>query len=157
MHVFVGHHCAAAIPSFLADDVNTLCIEGIGCSHDSSDVQIVLPILDRNMKRMSVSVEVSDDCLVRPIAIPITHISAITVFKKFGIKPWIIRPRSGKGTNSDFAIFTFDELITIMRIAHRRLPTKQSGTARIIEQVPRKCTSRGFTLGVMTPTRLPKN
>lgn len=118
MHVLVGHHRSSAIPSLLADDVHTFGIESVRGSNDGADIQIVLPVLDRNMKRVAASVEVSNDRFVRPIPITIADIAAITVFEEFGVESPIVWPWQGMRTNPDLAIFTFDELITVVRGAH---------------------------------------
>ena len=60
---------------------------------------------------MSTCVEVGDDCFVRPVAIRVSHISAVAVLKQFGIKSRVRRPRKWMRADPNLAVLTFDELV----------------------------------------------
>ena len=80
--ISIRHHCAAPIPPLLADDVHRVRKEGVGVSHDRADVEIVLEVLDRDMKTVPSSVEICDDRLSRPVSVLIKDISAIALRKQ---------------------------------------------------------------------------
>ena len=50
--IAVGDHCSSAVPALIADDVDFFGQKRIGRSNNGPDVEIMLPILDRNMKAM---------------------------------------------------------------------------------------------------------
>jgi len=61
--VTVGDHCTASIPALTADDVDFLGHERIGGSNDGADIEIVLEVLDGDVKWVTLRVEVIDDRL----------------------------------------------------------------------------------------------
>ena len=50
MLVAIRNHRTAAIPLPLADNVHSGCQEGVGVANHRTDVEVVLPILDRNVE-----------------------------------------------------------------------------------------------------------
>jgi hypothetical protein len=139
MHVSVSDHRPSTIPTSLADNVHTFGVERVSCPNHGSDIQIVLPILDCDMERMTTHVEISDNRLVRPIAIAIADIATITMFEQFAIKSNVFGPRQGVRTYADLSIFTLDELAVVGIMIHEHSPIEESGPARIVE----KETSKG--------------
>src|SRR5438045_8548947 len=73
--IAVGHHRAPAVPSPPAYDVHLCGEERVGAADDRSDVEVVRPVLDRDMERMPPGVEVSDDRVARPIAIAVDDVA----------------------------------------------------------------------------------
>jgi len=77
--VSVGHHRAATVPPPLADDVHLRGAERVGAADDRADVHVVLPVLDGDVKRMPVLIEVGHDRGHRPVAVAVDDVAAITV------------------------------------------------------------------------------
>jgi hypothetical protein len=75
--VTIGHHCAPAIPPALADDMHLSCEEGVGGAHDTSNVEVVLPVLDCDVKPMTSVIEVSDDRSASPVPVPVDNIAPV--------------------------------------------------------------------------------
>ena len=75
--VAVGNHGASTIPIALADDVNGADIEGVGGANNRTNVEIMLPILNRNLQFMALGVEIGDDCLNFPISVMIKDVAAV--------------------------------------------------------------------------------
>jgi hypothetical protein len=59
--VSIRHHRAPSIPTALADYVYSRHVERVRCAHDGANVQIVLPVLDSDVKRCSLSVQVGNN------------------------------------------------------------------------------------------------
>ena len=89
--VAVRHHRAAAVPFAVADDVHLLGEEGVRSTDDRADVQVVLPVLDRDMERMPLLVEVLDDRLEPPVPVFVHHVAPIAGREQLGIEAWIVR------------------------------------------------------------------
>ena len=104
MHVVVsvGHHCPAAVPTPLPNDVHASGIEGVRIAYDGSDVEIVLPVLDRDMHRSAGFVEVRNDCLASPIAVPVNHVAAIALGEELEVEVIALGPGKGMRADADF-------------------------------------------------------
>ena len=89
MLVLLSHHGTAAIPSTMTHDVHLLGQEGIRRSHNGADIHVVLEVLDRHVEGMSALIQVGDDGLHRPEAIPIDDIARVSVLKQLRIEPRI--------------------------------------------------------------------
>ena len=76
--VTVGDHRAAAVPLPVADDVHLGGEEGVRSPDDRADVQVVLPVLDRDVERVPPPVQVRDDRLERPVAVLVDHVPPVT-------------------------------------------------------------------------------
>ena len=48
--VAIGDHSPAPVPALAPHDVHLGGKEGVGCSHDRTDVEVVLKVFDRNVK-----------------------------------------------------------------------------------------------------------
>ena len=79
--VLVCHHRATSVPIALSDDMDSRDIEGIRRPYDRSDIEIVLPVLDRDMQWSAAGIKISDDLLDLPIAVLIEDVAAISIFK----------------------------------------------------------------------------
>lgn len=104
VQISVGDHRPTAIPSALADDVDTASEEGVGVANDRTDVEVVLPILDGNVEGMLTEIQIGNDRFVRPVTVSIDHISAVTIRQQLGVEVGIIRPRFGQGPDSDLSL-----------------------------------------------------
>ncbi len=91
--ISISDHCTATIPSLASDDVHLLCEEGICGSHDGTNVEVMIEVLDGYVKWMSLRIEISHDCLKSPVPVLIDDISAVTLFEQLGIESFVIRPR----------------------------------------------------------------
>lgn len=125
MHVLIGDHRATTVPPTFAHDVHPGCVECIRGSDDGADVQIMLPILDRHMERVSTRIEIGDDGRIRPVAILITDVAPISVLEEFAIESIVIGPWSWMGTDPDLAILAFDELVEPGLVSHGVSSTEQ--------------------------------
>jgi hypothetical protein len=90
--VAVGDHRAAPVPPPTADDVNRRSEKRIRVPDDSPDVEVMLPVLDRDMERMPAPVEVGNDRRLRPVAIAVDHIATVTRAQQLGVQPRVVRP-----------------------------------------------------------------
>ena len=97
----VGHHRAAPVPAPLADDVHLRGEKGVRISNDRADVEIMLPILDRNVEGMPAPIEVGNDGLTAPVSIAIDHVPAVAVCQKLRIEMGVARPGCRMGTHAD--------------------------------------------------------
>ena len=77
--VAIGHHCTALIPITLSNDVYGADIKCIRCTYDRSNVEIVLPILNRNLQLVSLGIEISNNRGDRPIAIVVEDIASVAI------------------------------------------------------------------------------
>ena len=77
--VAVGDHRAAPVPPPVADDVH-LARPGTRwrCAR-RADVEVVLPVLDRDVEVVPPGVEVGDDRLHRPVAIAVDDVAAVAL------------------------------------------------------------------------------
>lgn len=99
--ISVGDHCTTPVPASLSDDVHAVGKEGVGISHDGSNVEIVLPILDGDVESVAPIVEIGDDRFLGPIAILVDHVAGIAVRQEFGVEMRIIRPGKRMGSNTN--------------------------------------------------------
>ena len=90
--VAVGDHGTAAVPAALADDVHLGGGEGVGGAHDRADVEVVLPVLDRDVEGVAAGVEVGDDRLEPPVAVAVDDVAAVAVLEQLGVVALVGRP-----------------------------------------------------------------
>lgn len=102
--VSIGDHRPSSIPSSLADDVDRVGKKRVCIPHDGPDVEIVLPVLDCNVERMSAGVEVSDNRLTFPVAVLVGHVACIAVREQILVVSTVRRPGFGVGTDTDRAV-----------------------------------------------------
>jgi Thioesterase-like superfamily len=98
--VAVGDHGAAAVPAAAADDVNLRREERVRVAHDRADVEVVLPVLDRDVERVAAGVEVGDDRVPPPVAVAVNDVAAVTGGEQRRIQPGVVRPRLGVGADA---------------------------------------------------------
>jgi len=79
MLVAMSRHCSASIPAALADDMYLIRKEGVGVAYDCADVEVVFPILDRNVEAVASTVEVLDDRIDAPVAEFVDHVSIVAI------------------------------------------------------------------------------
>ena len=94
VEVSVCRHRAPAIPTVRPDDVHGMSEKGVGVADDRTDVEVVLPVLDRHMESVAVAVQVSHDRVDRPVAVPIKYVATVACSEEFGIevrfgRPWL--------------------------------------------------------------------
>jgi len=75
----VGDHGTASVPLATPHDMYAGNIEGIGGTDDGTDVEIVFPVLDGDVQRVSSSVEHGDDGLVFPIPEVVQHVTPVAI------------------------------------------------------------------------------
>ena len=91
--VAIGDHRTATVPAAATDDVHGLGGERVGGAHDRADVEVVLPVLDGDVERMPVPVEVGHDRLEAPVAIAVDDVARVAVLEQLGIITGIVGPR----------------------------------------------------------------
>ena len=77
--VAVGHHRAAPVPPPAPDDVHLAGEERVGGAHDRADVEVVLPVLDRDVEVVPSRVEVGDDGLASPVPVAVDDVAPVAV------------------------------------------------------------------------------
>ena len=90
--VAVGDHRAAPVPAAPADDVHLGGEERVRAAHDRADVHVVLPVLDRDMERMPLPVEVGDDRVHAPVAVLVDDVAGVAVREQFRIEARVVGP-----------------------------------------------------------------
>ena len=91
--VAVGHHRAAPVPPPVADDVHLGGQEGVGAAHDRADVEVVLPVLDRDVEVVATGVEVGDDRLHRPVAVAVDDVAPVALGEQLRVVLLTLGPR----------------------------------------------------------------
>ena len=76
-------------------------IEGVRRAHHGPDVEVVFPVLDGDLQRMTPGIELGDDRVHRPIAETIDHVPAVAVGQQLRIEALIVRPRERMRTDPD--------------------------------------------------------
>ena len=92
MLIPVGHHRTASVPAFLTNNVHFLRQKGVRGAHHGTDIQIVLPVLDRDVKIMAARVKVGDNRLHAPVTVLIHHIAAVALAQKLFIPMLTLGP-----------------------------------------------------------------
>ena len=98
MLVAVGDHRAATVPAAVADDVHLGGQERVGRAHDRADVEVVLPVLDRDVEVVPAGVEVGDDRLHAPVAVAVDDVAPVALGEQLGrrtARPPAARPAQG--------------------------------------------------------------
>jgi len=105
--VSVRDHCAPSIPAAFADDVYLGCKERVGSSDDCADVEVVLPVFDRDVEGMASGVEVGNDRLLGPVAVAVQDVTAVPVGEQFGVEPSAGRPWLRMRTDTNNVAWAF--------------------------------------------------
>ena len=92
--VAVGDHRAAPVPAAVADDVDLAGEERVRGADDRADVEVVLPVLDRDVEVVPASVEVGDDRVHRPVAVAVDDVAAVAVGEQRRVVLLAGRPRA---------------------------------------------------------------
>ena len=90
--VAVGDHRAATVPAPVADDVHLRGQERVGGADDRADVEVVLPVLDRDVEVVPAEVEVGDDRLEPPVAVAVDHVAPVALGEQLLV---VLARRSG--------------------------------------------------------------
>ena len=98
----VGDHRAAAVPAAPADDVDLGGEEGVRGPDHRADVQVVLPVLDRDVERVPPSVQVRDDRVQPPVPVPVDHVAPVAVLQQLRVVARVVRPLPLPRTDPDF-------------------------------------------------------
>lgn len=106
MLVAIGHHRPPAVPPSAPDDVDLGGEEGVGRTHNRSDVEVVTEVLDRHVEGVTTLVEVGDDGLEAPVAVLVDDVAPVTVQEQVGIQTWVCRPRLRVRADADRHLFT---------------------------------------------------
>ena len=83
--VAVGDHRPAPVPAPVADDVHLGGEERVGGAHDRADVEVVLPVLDRDVEVVPAGVEVGHDRLQGPVAVAVDHVAPVALGEQPGV------------------------------------------------------------------------
>jgi hypothetical protein len=73
-----------------------------GVAHHGADVEVVLPVLDGDVERVTALVQIGDDGLAGPVAVSIHHVPAIALGQELRIEPLVLRPWSRPGPDAHF-------------------------------------------------------
>jgi hypothetical protein len=86
--------------------VNRVSEEGVCVPHDRSDIEVVLEILDGDVKAVTSCVQVGDNRFSCPVSILIQDIASIAGCEEFSVEPIVIWPGPGMRPNADLVPFT---------------------------------------------------
>ena len=110
--IAVGHHRTSAIPTSLAHDVHLCREERVGVAHDGADVEVVLPVLDGDVKGMPLAIEILDDGLEAPVAVAVDDVAAVAVGQELGVEAVVVGPGEGMGADRHGVMVTGAVAIT---------------------------------------------
>lgn len=112
VEVAIGHHCSAPIPPAPSDDMDGMGREGICRTYHRSDVEVVVEILDRDVKLVTTGPQIRHDRVHTPIAVAINHIAAIALREQLWV-PLVPRgPRLRMRANADrFLVSSHAEVV----------------------------------------------
>ena len=66
--------------------------ERVGGADHGADVEIVVPVLDRDVERVTALIEVRDDCLERPIPVAVHDVATVPVREQLAVEARVVRP-----------------------------------------------------------------
>ena len=98
--VAIGDHRTPAVPAAPPDDVHGVGEERVGAAHDGADVHVVLPVLDRDVERMTPLVEIGDDRVHAPVPVAVDHVAGVAVREQLGVEDLAVRPRALPGPDA---------------------------------------------------------
>ena len=101
MLVPVGHHRTTTVPAFLTDNMHFLRQKGVRGAHHGTDIQIVLPILNRDVKIVAARIKVGDNRLHAPVTVFIHHIAAVALAQKLFIPMLALGPLALPGSDAN--------------------------------------------------------
>ncbi len=82
----------ATIPPPSTNDVYLFGEKGVGRPHYGPDVEVVLPVLNRDVEVVPLGIKVGHDRLVLPVAILVHHIAAVTIPQQVRVPVLAHRP-----------------------------------------------------------------
>ncbi|GAA2549630.1 hypothetical protein GCM10010435_19300 [Winogradskya consettensis] len=83
--------------------------EGVGVADNRADVEVVLPVLDRDMEGVPALIEVGHHGLASPVAIPVDDVAPITFDEELGVE--VRSGRQGSHPGADAHILCMGRLI----------------------------------------------
>jgi len=78
--------------------------ERVRVTNHSADVEVVLPVLDRDVEWVPALVEVCHDRLDPPIAVPVDDVARIAACEQVGIQPLVLWPWLGMWPDADLLV-----------------------------------------------------
>ncbi len=69
MQIFIGNHRPAAIPVALTNNVNETDIKCISGANHRTDIEVVLPVFDRNLQGMAFGIKIGDYRFNLPLSV----------------------------------------------------------------------------------------
>lgn len=90
--IAISYHRAAAIPSTFAHDVYFPSQKRVGSAHDRADVEVVLPVLNGDVKWVTPRVEVRDNGLACPVSVLVNDVTSVSHLEEFKVVSRIIGP-----------------------------------------------------------------
>ena len=84
--VAVRHHRAPPVPAPPAHDVEGLGVEGVGGPDHRPDVEVVPPVLDRDVEAVPAGVEVGDDGVEPPVPVALDDVAPVAVAQQVRVE-----------------------------------------------------------------------
>ena len=84
--VAVRHHRAPPVPAPPAHDVEGRGVEGVGGADHRPDVEVVPPVLDRDVEAVPAGVEVGDDGVEPPVPVALDDIAPVAVAQQVRVE-----------------------------------------------------------------------
>lgn len=72
----------------------------VGVANHGADVEVMFPVLDRDMERMTSTLQFLNDCLVAPVSKLVDHVAGIASFQERFIQSGILWPGQRVRTDS---------------------------------------------------------
>ena len=94
MLITIRHHRTTTIPAATPNNMDLLRQHRIRSTHHRANIQVMLPILNRHMKIMAARIQVSNNCVHRPVTVLIHHVTAVALTQQLLIPMVTLGPRA---------------------------------------------------------------
>jgi hypothetical protein len=102
--IAVRDHGTTPIPASLSNYVHLSSQERVGVANNGSDVEIVLPVLNRYVESVPAAIEIGNYRIIRPVAILVDNVAAVTVSQQVSVEPRVIGPGFRMRSDADFVV-----------------------------------------------------
>src|SRR5690606_31670555 len=124
------------------DDVHPRRGEGVRAAHHRADVEVMAPVLDRDVEGVATRVELGDDRLDGPVAEAVLDVAPVAVLEQLGVVALVVRPRlAATGPRPDADVVLRHLAIVAHLVRTRRMPSGAARGRSFTRPPHRHCTS----------------